>query len=89
VQLSPRYGAEDRIENVHLQTEGHDCGLSKREAAYRFMAKHLRLRLSEVLDINRFVNKKFLTNQGSDESRVFTKKNPRPAHAIEAIEELH
>src|SRR5262245_57548640 len=37
------YRAEKNLENVHLMDEGHDYGPSKREAMYRFMAKHLKL----------------------------------------------
>lgn len=33
------YGATDRISNVHLPAEGHDFGINKREAVYRFFAE--------------------------------------------------
>jgi len=36
------------VENRHFAEEGHDYGPSKREAMYRFMAKHLRLDLKAV-----------------------------------------
>ena len=39
------YGAEDLTANVHLPSEKHDYGLSKRLATYDFFAKHLRLNL--------------------------------------------
>jgi len=42
------YGAESKVENVHLADEGHDYGLSKRTAMYRFMARHLGLSLDRV-----------------------------------------
>jgi uncharacterized protein len=31
------------VRNVHLATEGHDYGPSKRQAIYAFFAEHLRL----------------------------------------------
>jgi hypothetical protein len=37
------YNAESNVENVHLAAEGHDYGPSKRQAMYRFMARHLKL----------------------------------------------
>jgi hypothetical protein len=37
------FGREQDVENVHLAEEGHDYGPSKRQAAYRFFAKHLGL----------------------------------------------
>ena len=82
------YNVEDLIENVHLVAEGHDYGPSKRAAAFRFMAKHLRLQLSEIVDTSGQVDERFVTIQASDEMKVFTKQKPRPAHAIVAIEEL-
>ena len=41
------YDAENNIENEHFPTEGHDYNFSKRNAMYRFVAKHFNL------DINR------------------------------------
>lgn len=82
------YGAEDRVENIHLPTEGHDYGPSKRSGAYRFMAKHLRLALTEILNADGALDESFVTFEKSDDLKVFTKKHSRPSHAIEAVEEL-
>lgn len=43
------YGAAEKVESVHLPEEGHDYGPSKRDAMYRFMAKHLGLNLKAVM----------------------------------------
>lgn len=40
--------ASDKLENVHLATEGHDYGPSKRQAAYAFFAKHFGLDASKI-----------------------------------------
>ena len=45
------YGKQENVENVHLATEGHDYGVSKRLAMYDFMAKHLGL-ISMLLKIS-------------------------------------
>jgi len=37
------YGQENQVENAHFPEEGHDYGISKRQAAYAFLAKHLNL----------------------------------------------
>ena len=42
------YGAETQVENLHLATEGHDYGPSKRAGALRFLAKHLGLDLDRI-----------------------------------------
>jgi hypothetical protein len=44
------FGAENNVENVHLENEVHDYGYSKRRAMYYFLAKHLGLRLENVID---------------------------------------
>lgn len=42
------YGAEEQVENVHFAEERHDYGPRKREAVYRFFARHLGLDLQQV-----------------------------------------
>jgi dienelactone hydrolase len=44
------YQKEENIENVHLPTETHNYGPSKRKALYEFMAKHFHLDYSAVLN---------------------------------------
>ena len=82
------FGAEDRVENVHLAAEGHDYGPSKRAAAYAFLAKHLHLKISEVTDKNGLIDENLVIIQPSEDLRVFTAQYPRPRHAIVAIDEL-
>lgn len=75
------YGAKDRVENVHLPTEGHDYGPSKRAAVYRFMAKELKLDLNRILkdgQIDETPNK--LLEPAA--LMVFDAAHPRPARAI-------
>lgn len=40
--------ASDKVENVHLATEGHDYGPSKRQAAYAFFGKYFNLDSSKI-----------------------------------------
>jgi hypothetical protein len=42
------YNAENQLENEHFVNEGHDYGISKRTAMYRFVAKHFDLDLSKA-----------------------------------------
>jgi hypothetical protein len=75
------YGKAAQVENAHLATEGHDYGHSKRDAMYRFMAKHLKLGLQWVTT----------TDDKFDESNtvldaktleVFNDSHPRPEDAL-------
>ena len=42
------YGKKDFVKNVHLENEKHDYGVSKRIAAYDFLAHHLNLKKRKV-----------------------------------------
>ncbi|WP_435356868.1 alpha/beta hydrolase family protein [Emticicia sp. SJ17W-69] len=79
------YGAESNVENVHLANEKHDYGISKRLAAYPFLAKHLKLDLQKVMvdgKIDESANK--ILSQ--TELQVFDEKYPRPANAVQGNE---
>jgi hypothetical protein len=43
------FALENRVENAHFADEKHDYGFNKRQAAYRFLAKHLKLKDSPIL----------------------------------------
>ena len=76
------YGARSQVENVHLPTEGHDYGPNKRAAAYRFLAKHLKLDLNRILKDGQIDE---TPNSVLDQTslQVFNAEHPRPAHAVE------
>jgi hypothetical protein len=42
------YGAESRVENLHLASEGHDYGPSKRAGAMAFLGRTLGLDLDRI-----------------------------------------
>ena len=67
-------GAESKVENLHLAKEVHDYGPSKRKGAYKFFAKHLKLKAPDDEATVVIEDKKTLT--------VFTDKNPRPKNAV-------
>lgn len=75
------YGGENRVENVHFPTEKHDYGVSKRMAAYPFLAKHLGLNLDAVLK-NGVVDESINTVLSETDLKVFNDKYPMPKGAI-------
>lgn len=84
------YGAEERVTNVHLPAEGHDYGPSKRQAAYRFLARHLGLDLSQVL-VGDQVDESPNAVLDAAALQVFDSAHPRPERAVvgdEAVEGL-
>lgn len=79
------YNAENQVENVHLPNEKHDYGVSKRMAAYPFLAKHLGLDINKVMKdgkIDESENKILSV----EELQVFTKEHPKPSGALSGNE---
>ena len=76
-------GAKERVENVHLEHEGHDYGRSKRAAVYPFLAKHLGLNMRRVTGDDGQVDESSTIIHGRDELLVFTPEHPRPADAVQ------
>jgi uncharacterized protein len=84
------YNSKDNVKNAHIANEGHDYGESKRQAMYPFMAKHLKLDISNVLEKNGKgkVDESFITFQTYEEMLVFGKKNPYPKDAVKVGSKL-
>ena len=70
------YKVEENLANAHFHEEGHDYGVSKRMAAYPFLAKHLNLDLSRVTGENGKVDESFLKVETQEEMMVFNGKYP-------------
>jgi dienelactone hydrolase len=79
------YGAEHRVENVHLAGEKHDYGYSKRVIMYNFMAHHLGLNIGSV-PYNKGYREDFVTLLSQEQLKVFSKENPIPPNALEGNE---
>lgn len=73
------YGAGDQVANAHFPEEGHDYGVSKRMAAYPFLAEHLDLDLKRVTDENGKVDESFLVPETQEEMMVFNGTYPENA----------
>jgi len=76
------YGAENYVENAHFADEGHDYGLSKRTAAYKFLAKHLGLSLITVKKPDGSIDEGFVTIEKQEDLYAFDDDHPRPANAV-------
>ena len=75
------YGAADHVQNVHLATEAHDYGPSKRAGMYRFMASHLNLKIKPVIGADgQFDESEATVDEKSLE--VFNAEHPRPPEAL-------
>ncbi len=77
------YGAKKHVENVHLPKEGHGYQISKRQAMYPFMVKHLKLDPKGVLDesTGRFDESKN-TLETPEQMRVFKGAEDLPSSSL-------
>lgn len=82
------YGKQANVENVHLATEGHDYGVSKRLAMYDFMAKHLGLNINAVKDKDGKADESKVTIEKYDALLVFGIDGKLPANALEGSEAI-
>jgi len=84
------FGAQDRVENIHLAEEGHDYGPLKRAGAYRFLAEHLRLSLERIYkpEYDGSVDESGVTVEEQEVMRVFNSHHPRHAHALKSDEAI-
>ena len=76
------YDANDNVENVHIPDEGHDYGYSKRMPMYRFMARHLNLKIAPFLTADGHVLEEAIVIEDYDTFRVFTSDFPFPDHMV-------
>jgi len=82
------YGKQANVENVHLATEGHDYGVSKRLAMYDFMAKHLGLNINAVKDKAGKVDESKVTIEKYESLLVFGKEGKLPVTAVKGADEI-
>jgi uncharacterized protein len=69
------FNAEDKVENAHFADEVHNYGPSKRKAAYGFLAKHLNLDLSRILNEEDEITESFVTLLDTTALKVFPQRN--------------
>jgi dienelactone hydrolase len=79
------YHAEHRVENVHLPTEKHDYGPSKRAAAYNFLGHHLDLNRG-ALPYDNGYQEDFVKVLKPDQLKVFDKDHLMPSNALQGDE---
>lgn len=82
------YGKQENVENVHLEKEGHDYGISKRMAMYDFMAKHLGLNLNTVKDKTGKIDESKVTIEKYEALLVFGKEGKLPLTAVKGADEI-
>lgn len=80
------YGSESKLENLHLPSEGHDYGFSKRKGAYQFLATHLSLSLKDIMNKNGEIDENFAVVEDAMVLKVFDEKNRMPDSGVRGNE---
>jgi dienelactone hydrolase len=76
------HGKADHVANAHFPNEKHDYGISKRLAAYPFLAKHLHLDITRVQNKAGEIVESFVTPETYEQLLVYGAGNPRPKDAV-------
>jgi hypothetical protein len=82
------YDKPENVENVHIENEEHNYGITKRLAMYDFMARHLQLNIDAVKDKSGKVDESECTIEKYDAMLVFGKEGRLPANAVRGTEAI-
>lgn len=83
------YGQKDKVQNVHLQEEGHDYGPNKRKAVYRFFAENLGLNLKAIEDQSGNIDESTCTVEEFPKMYAFGDQGEKlPANAVKGMDAL-
>ena len=83
------YSKSDNLVNVHLPTEKHDFGFSKRKAVYDFFAKHLNMNLKSIQAVDGSIVDTTITLEPENAFYVFGDKGGKlPANAVKGFENV-
>lgn len=82
------YKQGDLVQNAHFAEEGHDYGLSKRMAAYPFLAQHLGLDLSRVQNASGEIDESFVVAESYERLLVYPGGAAWPRDAVPANSRL-
>ncbi|MDN3548423.1 acetylxylan esterase [Mucilaginibacter aquaedulcis] len=83
------YNAQNLVENVHIPTEGHDFGPSKRFPLYEFIAKNFHLNINAIKDKNGKIDESEVAIEKEPDMYVFGNHGEKlPAGAIKGFDQL-
>lgn len=76
------FGKPENVENVHIENEEHNYGITKRLAMYDFMAHHLGLNIKAVKDKTGKIDESKCTVEKYDAMLVFGNDGKLPVNAV-------
>lgn len=83
------YGKPSLVINVHLETEGHDYGFSKRKAMYEFIAGSFGLKLKQVKNKSGVIDETGVIIEKENELKSFGENGERlPVGAVKGLDAI-
>jgi len=82
------YGAASQVELVHIPDEGHDYGYSKRLPMYRFMARHLQLRIAPLQSASGLIEEENIPIEDYESFRIFSSDSALPESTVKNNDEI-
>ncbi|MEN0055511.1 MAG: acetylxylan esterase [Mucilaginibacter sp.] len=83
------YNVQNLVENVHIPTEGHDFGPSKRYPLYEFIAKNFHLDINAIKDRAGKIDESKVTVEKESAMYVFGNHGEKlPANSIKGFDQL-
>jgi dienelactone hydrolase len=82
------YGKPENVENVHIENEEHNYGITKRLAMYDFMAHHLGLNIAAVKDKTGKIDESKVSIEKYDAMLVFGKEGKLPSNAVHGADTI-
>jgi dienelactone hydrolase len=82
------YGKKKNIAHKHLPDEVHDYGINKRLAMYPFMAKHLKLQLSNIQDDKKNITESNVVVEDYSKFKMFNSRFPLPDHIVKSNDDV-
>lgn len=82
------YGKQENVESVYLPNDKHDYGITKREPAYRFLAKHLGLNLAAITKKDGTIDESKITIQPNADLHLFVNASMVPSNALRTHEAI-
>jgi hypothetical protein len=77
------FGAEGKVENLHLPKEGHSYGYQKRLGVYRFLAKYFDLSLEAISNPDGSVNELPNIIESREIMAAFNQEYQRPENTLQ------
>ena len=73
---------------ISISAKGHDYGVSKRDGAFRFLARHLNLDIKAITNSAGKIDESFIKVEPREVLQAFDDKHQLPVYAVKGDREI-